>query len=174
MRNDRKRASYAMLAAALRLMSDVPLKLTIAGDGSYRGEIEAMFRPKAACHDVRFAGEVASERIPALLASGDIFAWPGIGEAYGLVFLEAQAAGLPVVACRDRGVPDVTRDGRTALLSAPGDVAAYAANLRRMLTDRRIAAAVRRGGAGIRSHGAQHRGGGRRLCVRCLAELGLG
>jgi glycosyltransferase involved in cell wall biosynthesis len=70
-----------------------------------------------------------------LLNSGDVFVWPGIGEAYGLVFLEAQAAGLPVVACRDRGVPDVTREGETALLSAPGDVAAYAANLRRMLSD---------------------------------------
>lgn len=135
MRNDRKRASYAMLAAVLRMVADLPLKLTIAGDGVYRHEVGEMFREPATSHNVQFAGEVESERVPALLNSGDIFVWPGIGEAYGLVFLEAQAAGLPVVACRDRGVPDVTREDETTLLCAPDDVAAYAANLRRMMTD---------------------------------------
>jgi glycosyltransferase involved in cell wall biosynthesis len=135
MRNERKRASYALLAAALRLLTDLPLKLTIAGDGRFRGEVEAMFAPAANGHEVHFLGAVAADRIPALLAASDIFAWPGLGEAYGLVFLEAQAVGLPVVACRDRGVPDATRDGETTLLSAPDNPAAYAANLRRLITD---------------------------------------
>lgn len=135
MRNERKRASYAMLAAALRLLTDLPLKLTMVGDGRFRGEIEAMFASPARGHDVRFLGAVAADRIPALLAASDIFAWPGLGEAYGLVFLEAQAVGLPVVACRDRGVPDATREGETTLLSAPENIAAYAANLRRLIVD---------------------------------------
>ena len=135
MRNERKRASYAMLAAALRSIGDVALKLTIAGDGVFRGDVEAMFRPAALAHDVRFVGEVAAAGVAALMSSADIFAWPGVGEAYGLVFLEAQAAGLAVVACRDRGVPDVARDGETALLCAPDDPAASAANLRRLLND---------------------------------------
>ena len=107
------------------------------------------------------------------MAQADIFAWPGIGEAYGLVFLEAQAAGLPVVACRDRGVPDVTRDGETTLLCAPDDVAAYAANLRRLLTDhalrRRLGAAGRAFVHGERSIEAA---GATLLAV--LAELRLG
>ncbi|NOT38863.1 MAG: glycosyltransferase family 4 protein [Alphaproteobacteria bacterium] len=129
MKDERKRASYALLADALRRL-DVPYSLTVAGDGPYRAEIEAMF----AGLDVRFAGMVPAEQIPAFLAAGDIFAWPGLGEAYGLVFLEAQAAGLGVVACDDRGVPDAVGAG-SALLSAPGDVAAYAANLRRVAID---------------------------------------
>lgn len=135
MRNERKRASYAMLAAALRLLTDLPLKLTIAGDGRFRSEVEAMFASPARGHEVRFLGAVTADRIPALLSGSDIFAWPGLGEAYGLVFLEAQAVGLPVVACRDRGVPDATREGDTTLLSPPGVPAAYAANLRRLITD---------------------------------------
>jgi glycosyltransferase involved in cell wall biosynthesis len=135
MRNERKRASYAMLAAALRLLSDLPLKVSIAGDGKFRGEVETMFAPAAERHELRFLGAVAADQIPALLADSDIFAWPGLGEAYGLVFLEAQAVGLPVVACRDRGVPDATRDGETTLLSAPDSPAAYAANLRRLIVD---------------------------------------
>ncbi len=130
MKDDRKRASYALLAAALRRV-DVPCSLRVAGDGPHRGEIEAMF----AGLDVQFAGMVSPDRISTFLASGDVFAWPGLGEAYGLVFLEAQAAGLGVVACRDRGVPDAVQEDRTALLSAPGDVTAYAANLKRMATD---------------------------------------
>ncbi len=130
MKDDRKRASYALLAAALRSVG-VPCSLRVAGDGPHRGEIETMF----AGLDVQFAGMVSPNRIPAFLALGDVFAWPGLGEAYGLVFLEAQAAGLAVVACRDRGVPDAVQEGHTALLSAPGDVASYAANLKRMSTD---------------------------------------
>jgi glycosyltransferase involved in cell wall biosynthesis len=130
MKDDRKLASYALLAAALKLV-DVLFSLRIAGDGPHRREIEEMF----AGLNVAFAGMVVPDRVPAFLAEGDVFAWPGLGEAYGLVFLEAQASGLAVVACRDRGVPDAVHEGRTALLSAPGDAVAYAVNLRRIATD---------------------------------------
>jgi glycosyltransferase involved in cell wall biosynthesis len=142
MRDERKRASYALLAAAMR-EAFLPMTLHVAGDGPMRAAIEAMF----AGLDVTFHGMVPAEAIPAFLAQGDAFAWPGIGEAYGLVFLEAQASGLPVIACRDRGVPDAVREGETALLSAPGDVGAYAANLQRMARDvalrERVGAAAR-------------------------------
>ncbi len=137
MRDERKRASYALLAAAMRGLTDLPITLRIAGDGPMRAEIEAMF---AGLDGVRFEGMVRAADIPAFLSGGDVFAWPGLGEAYGLVFLEAQAAGLPIAACRDHGVPDTVREGETALLSAPGDVSAYAANLRRLVED----AALRR------------------------------
>jgi glycosyltransferase involved in cell wall biosynthesis len=129
MKDERKRVSYALLADALRLL-DLPFTLTVAGDGPLRAEIEAGF----AGLPVHFAGMVARERIPAFLAAGDVFAWPGLGEAYGLVFLEAQAAGLGVVACQDRGVPDAVH-ADASLLSAPGDVGAYSANLKRVATD---------------------------------------
>ncbi|MBP6011543.1 MAG: glycosyltransferase family 4 protein [Alphaproteobacteria bacterium] len=132
MRDERKRVSYSLLAAALRALTDVPIALSIAGDGPMRAEIERMF---AGLDGVRFEGMVRAADMPAFLAGGDVFAWPGLGEAYGLVFLEAQAAGLPIAACRDHGVPDTVREGETALLSAPGDVSAYAANLRRLVED---------------------------------------
>ena len=134
MRNERKRDSFRLLADALQMLGDIPLSLTIAGDGAFRGEIERFFATRNRGHDLVFAGAVDVAAMPGLMASADIFAWPGLGEAYGLVFLEAQAAGLPVVACRDRGIPDVTQEGVTALLSPSGDVAAYASHLRRLLT----------------------------------------
>ncbi len=136
MRNERKRQSFRLLAEALQMLGDIPLRLTVAGDGPFRGEVEGFFTTRYAAHDLGFAGAVDVAAMPGLMASADIFAWPGLGEAYGLVFLEAQAAGLPVVACRDRGVPDVTQEDVTALLSPSGDVAAYASHLRLLLTQR--------------------------------------
>lgn len=148
MRNERKRDSFALLAKALELV-EARVTLTIIGDGQYRAEIERLFSAVRERHDVRFVGAVAPNDVAATLsASGEIFAWPGIGEAYGLVFLEAQALGLPVIACNDRGVPDVVRHGETGLLSAPGDAQAYAANIERLLHEhalrRKLGAAAHR------------------------------
>ncbi|MBI1210240.1 MAG: glycosyltransferase [Alphaproteobacteria bacterium] len=134
MRNERKVASYRLLAEAMRLLPDLRLDLEIAGDGILREDIVSMFKP-ADAHNIRFLGAIAAADIPDRLLLSGILAWPGIGEAYGLVYLEAQAAGLAVVACRDRGVPDVVREDETALLSVPGDAAAYAANLRLLIED---------------------------------------
>jgi glycosyltransferase involved in cell wall biosynthesis len=135
MRNDRKLASYRLLSEALRELADEELILEIVGDGPHRDEIERSFIPRSKKHLVTFSGSVIPHYMPLHVGSCAIFAWPGVGEAYGLAYLEAQAAGLAVVACRDRGVPDVVKDGETALLSEPGDTKAYASNLRRALTD---------------------------------------
>ena len=58
-----------------------------------------------------------------------------MNEAYGMSFLEAEAAGLPVVAGREGGVGDVVRDGISGLLSAPRDAAALARNIAVLLDD---------------------------------------
>ena len=57
-----------------------------------------------------------------LYASGAIYVWPGFGEAYGLAYLEAQAAGLPVVAQDIDGVPGGRARWQTGILTPPGDV----------------------------------------------------
>ncbi|TIL52887.1 MAG: glycosyltransferase family 4 protein, partial [Mesorhizobium sp.] len=71
--------------------------------------------------------------VPDVLYSGGIYVWPGYGEAYGVAYLEAQAAGLPVVAQDIAGVPEVVRDGQTGFLTPPGDVAAFASAIERLL-----------------------------------------
>jgi hypothetical protein len=72
---------------------------------------------------------------PATYASADLYLWPAINEAYGMAFLEAQAAGLPVVAGRTGGVPAVVADGVTGVLTPIGDAAAFAAATARLLDD---------------------------------------
>ncbi len=133
MRAGDKHASYAILAEALTLCLDLNWTLMAVGDGEVRADVHAMF---AALSDrIEWAGECAPEDVPAMLARGDLYAWPGVGEAYGLAYLEAQAAGLPVVAQAVAGVPEVVRDGETGLLTPPGDTEAFAAALRRLMTD---------------------------------------
>ena len=79
--------------------------------------------------------KVAPDEVPGLMTEADIMAWPGVGEAYGMVYLIAQAMGLPVAALETHGVPSVVRDGETGLLTAPGDAGGYAAALRRLIEE---------------------------------------
>ncbi|MGD9510573.1 MAG: glycosyltransferase family 4 protein, partial [Geminicoccaceae bacterium] len=103
------------------------------GDGEARDEIAAMF---AAFGDrVRMHGAVPLSALPAIYAAADLHVWPALNEAYGMALLEAQAAGLPVVAGREGGVPDVVVDGVTGLLAEPRSVPAFAAAVRRLLLD---------------------------------------
>lgn len=147
MRGGVKLASYEMLARALSLIADEPWTLTIVGDGPQRPAVAAAFASLPGDR-VQWAGEVGTEAVARHLGAADLFVWPGTGEAYGIAFLEAQAAGLPVVAQATAGVPAVVRHGLTGLLTPHGDDAAFAAAIVRLIRDaplrRRLGKAARR------------------------------
>ncbi|WP_017968226.1 glycosyltransferase family 4 protein [Rhizobium leguminosarum] len=134
MRAGDKMDSYAMLAKALRLIEDRPWTLSVIGDGPMRQEVEALFAGFAG--RVEWLGERNAVEIAELLGHGGIYVWPGCGEAYGLAYLEAQAAGLPVVAQATAGVPAVVEAGVTGLLTPEGDITAYAEAVAALLDDR--------------------------------------
>ncbi|OYR08628.1 glycosyl transferases group 1 family protein [Brucella grignonensis] len=132
MRSGDKMDSYRMLAGSLALLNDVPWSLSIVGDGACRAEVETLFTgfsPK----QIQWHGEMGPSEIASLFAQSALYVWPGCGEAYGLAYLEAQAAGLPVVAQAIAGVPEVVVDGRTGILTPPGDMVAYAQAIRSTL-----------------------------------------
>ena len=125
MRPGDKLASYRLLAAALQGLPEIDWQLLIAGDGPARAEVEAAFG--AFPRDrVRLLGAVAAETLPALYGACDLLAWPAHNEAYGMALLEAQAAGLPVVAGRSAGVAQLVQDGLGGRLTEAGDAAAFA------------------------------------------------
>jgi glycosyltransferase involved in cell wall biosynthesis len=134
MRKGDKLASFSRLAKALALLTDLPWQLTVIGDGPLRAETVALFDDLPAGR-IDWRGEMASDAIPSALGEGGIYVWPGCGEAYGMAYLEAEAAGMPVVAQATAGVPAVVRHGRTGLLTPEGDVLAYAAAIRELLLD---------------------------------------
>jgi len=135
MRPPDKVASYRVLAEATTTLRDRAWRLLLVGDGEARAAVEGLFAPLGT--RVAFAGAQAVDDLPALYAGADLYVWPAINEAYGISLLEAQAAGLPVVAGRTRGVPAVIADGETGILVPLGDAAAFAAGLRRLLDDPR-------------------------------------
>jgi glycosyltransferase involved in cell wall biosynthesis len=133
MRPGDKLASYRLLAEALRLLTDRDWRLDIVGDGPARAAVVAAF---ARFGDrVRWRGALPAADIAAALAASDLFVWPAINEAFGMALLEAQAAGLPVVAGASGGVSGIIADGQTGLLVPPGDAAAFAAALRLLIGD---------------------------------------
>lgn len=134
MRAGDKMQSYAMLADALTTIRDKPWTLAIVGDGPMRGEVERLFATFELGR-IEWLGELGADDIVHELCRSAIYVWPGCGEAYGLAYLEAQAAGLPVIAQDTAGVPEVVQSGLTGLLTAEGDVVAYASAMSELLDD---------------------------------------
>ncbi|MBB4236896.1 glycosyltransferase family 4 protein [Rhizobium esperanzae] len=134
MRAGDKMKSYAMLAKALRLIEDRPWTLAVIGDGPMRQEVQALFAGLPPGR-IEWLGELDGAEIAGLLGRGGMYVWPGCGEAYGLAYLEAQAAGLPVVAQETAGVPSVVEAEVTGLLTRDGDIAAYAGAVAALLDD---------------------------------------
>lgn len=132
MRSGDKLGSYTALAAALERLGDLPWTLSIVGDGPARGEVEKLFAGFRSDR-ILWHGQLTADKIAGVLATSALYLWPGHGEAYGLAYLEAQAAGLPVVAERVAGVPEVVVHGRTGILTTPGDAAAYSDAIRHLL-----------------------------------------
>ena len=135
MRPGDKLASYRMLAEALELLDDVPWHLDVIGSGPAKDDVEARF---AALPPERLTWHGTLERAAAWKQIGraDLFVWPGFGEAFGLAYLEAQAAGVPVLAFDTAGVGAVVRHGTTGLLVTEIAAKAYADALRAVLSDR--------------------------------------
>ncbi len=126
--------SYCLLAAAFTRLSlqrpGQPWRLLIVGDGPARSKVEAAMATLPADR-VRFLGSLEPHALPPIYLGADLLAFPGIGEEYGLVYLEAAAAGLPIVACRGPG-PDFMVPPGGGLLTDPSPEA-FAEGLRTLL-----------------------------------------
>ncbi|MHA1569442.1 MAG: glycosyltransferase family 4 protein, partial [Alphaproteobacteria bacterium] len=119
MRAGNKAASYRRLAEALPRLGGRPWQLIVVGDGEARAATQARLE-EAAPGRLRFTGELPAEALPAIYAAGDLFVWPAVNEAFGMAILEAQAAGLPVIAGNTPGVAGIVADGATGRLVDAG------------------------------------------------------
>jgi hypothetical protein len=113
-------------------------RLVVVGDGAGRPELEAHARRLALDGAVRFLGWVDPDRLADLYGAAGIFALPSRQEGFGFVYVEAMAAGLPIVAARARATPEVVRDDVEGLLCPYGDVSALTGALIRLIGDREL------------------------------------
>jgi glycosyltransferase involved in cell wall biosynthesis len=140
MRHGDKLASYRLLGEALARLLDLPWSLEIIGDGPARAEVESALA--ALGSRVSYRGALDDPAIAAALADADLFVWPALNEAFGMALLEAQASGLAVVAGASGGVVGIVVPEITGLLVPPGDAAAFAAAVRRLILDGEARAAM--------------------------------
>lgn len=113
MREGDKIASYTIIAETLAQLSTADWQLNIAGDGPARAKVETLMAPFG--NRVRFLGQLDRAEMADAYRTSSLFLWPGVNEAYGMVYLEAQAAGLPVIAQDRDGVRDVLLAGHYPL-----------------------------------------------------------
>jgi colanic acid/amylovoran biosynthesis glycosyltransferase len=150
----RAKGAHDLLAAVSGLPPDVVESVTLVGDGPERAALQRQATGLGV--PVHFTGMLDREGVARSIAAAAVLCAPSKApsvedpwtEALGLVNLEAQALGVPVVAHRVGGIPEAVRDGETGLLVEPGNTDALAAALGRLLSDptlhQRLATAARR------------------------------
>jgi rhamnosyl/mannosyltransferase len=129
---------YKGFEVLIRAMSSVSGKLVIVGDGPLRGELASLAARLGVADKVFFAGEIDNASMMPYYHAADLFALASVArsEAFGIVQIEAMAAGLPVVnTSLDSGVPFVSLDGETGLTVPPGSPQALAEAINRLLND---------------------------------------
>ena len=126
--------------------------LVLAGDGETRPELEALASRQLPGR-VRFLGLVPRDQLSKVYSAADLFVFPGIRESLGMVYLEAQAAGLPVVAFDNGGIPEVVSQGQTGILTPAFDDRAFVQAVDGLLTDpQRMRAMGARASAYVAKH----------------------
>ncbi|PIU30754.1 MAG: glycosyl transferase family 1 [Syntrophobacteraceae bacterium CG07_land_8_20_14_0_80_61_8] len=135
LRADVKFQSLLYLFRALSLIrSTTAFQLLLVGDGPMRRAVAAAADQHLPGR-VMVVGGVAREQLGSYYEAADLFVFPGLGESLGMVYLEAQACGCPVVAVHSRGTAQVIESGATGILTAPGDIDQFARAVRDLLLD---------------------------------------
>lgn len=110
------------------------LRLVIAGDGRERKRL-VDHATNLLTDKVIFTGRIERNKMYEVYSGGDIFAFPGINESLGMVFLEAQSCGLPVVAFHNGGIPEVVCHGKTGYLTPLHDMEKFDEAIATLLRD---------------------------------------
>jgi phosphatidylinositol alpha-1,6-mannosyltransferase len=149
-----RKGQDALVRALPAIRARVPgAALLVVGGGPYRAALGRLARDRGVASDVVFTGPVPWPELPAHYAAGDVYAMPcrtrrgGLDvEGLGIVYLEASASGLPVVAGDSGGAPDAVREGETGFVVDGRDPAALVDRLVTLLTDRDLAARMGKAG----------------------------
>lgn len=114
-----KGVRYLIDAMKIIHAADPEVKLIIIGEGEERQLIERRIIEYGLEHCITLTGAIPNEEVSTFLATSDIFLLPSLSEGFGIVIIEAMAAGLPIIASRVGGIPDLITDGKEGFLVEP-------------------------------------------------------
>ena len=134
---EHKKSQDVLLRAFKNLVGSIPdaFLILIGAEGPELSRTRALITELQLEKRVELHVNVPHERLPEFMAQADLFVLPSRAEPFGIVLLEAGAAGLPVVATRVGGIPELIENERTGLLIAPESVEELEASMKRLLTD---------------------------------------
>ncbi len=135
--------AFKGVVVLLEAISHIPnIKAKLIGDGDLRSSYESLARKLSISDRVSFLGKLSSEELPAAYQSSDVLVLPSLSgaEAFGLVALEAQSSGIPVIASDLPGVRTVVADGESGILVPPGDAEALKEAILRLDRNRELRA----------------------------------
>jgi len=135
----RKGIDVLLEAVGLLQSRGVKASLTAIGENGDWGAEARHFVHRQGLTNVEFLGPVPHDELPKHLGACQVFCVPARFQGFGRVYVEAMAAGKPIVATTVGGIPEVVMDGETGLLVKPGDPVALAEALERVLIDRDLA-----------------------------------
>ena len=128
-----------LLQAAVLLRARIPdAQIRIVGEGPEAARLRLLHRELRLDDTVVFLGEVTRSSLAVEYTIAHCFCLPTVQEGFGLVFAEAMAAGLPVVACRAAAVPEIVEDGRTGFLVGQRNPAELAHALETLLVNENL------------------------------------
>jgi len=105
------------------------------GDGPERGHLESITKNMKLERSVVFLGHLAYEETMTYIMAGDFFVLPSWGEAFGIVYLEAMARGLPAIGCYGAGGEETIIDGKTGYLVQPHDAVGLAQKIEKLFNE---------------------------------------
>lgn len=139
---------HAILLEALAELTAAGINVTatLVGDGPERANLERLAEELGLADQVTFAGSVGQDEIRSHYACADVFCLPSFAEGVPVVLMEAMASGLPVVATRVTGVPELVEEGVSGLLATPGRSDEITSALERVATAPELRASMGRAG----------------------------
>lgn len=138
---------YYLFKAFPEILKNYPnTVLLLAGEGKYRGKLEAIAKDIEIRHNVIFLGYINKEQLPFLYNAVDVFVLPSLGEGVPLACIEAMACGTPTIATNVGGIPDIINNFEGGLVIPPKNHKAISDAVLAIFEDQNLAKANRENG----------------------------
>ncbi|MCW4030667.1 MAG: glycosyltransferase family 4 protein [Candidatus Bathyarchaeota archaeon] len=134
----RKGLPYLVEAAKIVIKAQPTVKFVLVGDGPLKPQLTATLQAAGLLGNFMFLRNLTEDDLVGIYSCADVFVLPSVQEGQGIVLLEAQASGVPVVAFGVGGVNEAVRNGETGLLIERGDTNALADALQKILSDKTL------------------------------------